>query len=262
MLSIYRLPILTTFAGRRAELMTKAGSTIFCLPPTLYLTFFALTKEEAENLEREGISLDRKWKMCMERKTEKEEVVDPVAKGLVNDLARHMSCLQEQVDQVKRQLLQLILNQIVNTDKAATEVEPEGKSCSENATEKENFNIADTRPLSMCVEKTRKEGSKEDTGIACQTHCLSENVSSFLPSSQRMAGVGDNESKVSDEQSKAKVHHEHKVTMNNMGVVKSKETACALQGVVTIRPRIIKRQSKEGMAVTKAVKILALPGLA
>ena len=75
--------------------------------------------------------------------------------------------------------------------------------------------------MSMCVEKTRKEASEGDTGIACQTHCLLDNVSIFLPSSQRMAGVGDNElTRVSDEQSKEKVHHEHKMTTNNLGVVK------------------------------------------
>ena len=37
-----------------AKLITKAGSTLFCLPSSLNLVFIALTKEEAENLEWEG----------------------------------------------------------------------------------------------------------------------------------------------------------------------------------------------------------------
>ena len=82
----------------------------------------------------------------MGRERRGDEVVDPVARGLVNDLARHMRCLQEQLDQVKTQQLQLILNQIVNTDRPTTEVEPTGKSWSENAIEKENSNMADAGP--------------------------------------------------------------------------------------------------------------------
>ena len=79
------------------------------------------------------------------RKIKEDEVVDLVARGLVGDLARHMSCLQEQVDQVKRQQLQLILNQIV---KATAEVETEEISCPENAKENGNLLLADSRPLS------------------------------------------------------------------------------------------------------------------
>ena len=121
-------------------------------------------------MEWEGVNLDRKWRMCMERerrKIKEDEVVDLVARGLVGDLARHMSCLQEQVDQVKRQQLQLILNQIV---KATAEVETEEISCPENAKENGNLLLADSKPLSMFdMGKTRngnpwflKESQGED----------------------------------------------------------------------------------------------------
>lgn len=221
------------------KLMTKAGSTLFIMPPNLNLAFIALTKEDAENMEWEGVSLDRKWRMCMGRERRGDEVVDPVARGLVNDLARHMRCLQEQLDQVKRQQLQLILNQIVNTDRPTTEVEPTGKSWSENAIEKENSNMADAGPQLMGDMETGKEGSLQGSG--------GETVSTFLPSEQRLkgdtiekgtAGNSDSESTrasllITDEKGEA---------MNKMKVLKSEETDCNFQGVVTIRPRIIKRQ--------------------
>ena len=245
------------------KLMTKAGSTLFCLPPSLNLAFIALTKKDAENMEWEGVSLDRKWRMCMERERRGDEVVDPVARGLVNDLARDMRCLQEQLDQVKRQQLQLILNQIVNTDRPITEVELTGKSWSENAIEKEISNVADAGPQLMGDMETGKEGSLQGSG--------GETVSTFLPSEQRLkgdtiekgtAGNSDSESTrasllVTDALPKAKVHQEFLGTlknvskgkvqeqgeaMNKMKVLESEETDCNFQGVVTIRPRIIKRQ--------------------
>ena len=105
------------------RLVTKAGSTLFCLPSSVNIAF-ALAKEEAEDMVMEGVSLDRKWRMCIERR--KEEVVDLVARGLVNDLAEHMSCLHEQLDQLKRQQLQLILDK--TKDKRKCWVCPQAQS--------------------------------------------------------------------------------------------------------------------------------------
>lgn len=209
------------------KLMTKAGSTLFCLPSSLNIVFIALTKEEAKNMEWEGVSLDRKWRMCMERERRKEEVVDLVARGLVNDLARHMSCLQEQLDQVKRQQLQLILNQII--DKPSTEVEPKGKSCSENAIEKkENSNT--------CNVEKGKEGPLQGSGGD------TDNASIFLPSAQETAGSTRGSGCASVTDKKSKVIQKQGKAVNVLEVSDSEETDCALQGVVTIRPRIIKRQ--------------------
>ena len=189
--------------------------------------------------------------MCMGRERRKDEVVDSVARGLVNDLAKHMSCLQEQLDQVKTQQLQLILNQIVNTDRPTTEVEPTGKSWSENAIEKENSNMADAGPQLMGDMETGKEGSLQgswgETG---------NNVSTFLPSEQRLTGdtiekgtarASDSESTrasllVTDVLPKGKVHQEQGEAMNKMKALEFEDTDSTLQGVVTIRPRIIKRQ--------------------
>ena len=52
------------------RLVTKAGSTLFCLPSSVNIAF-ALAKEEAEDMVMEGVSLDRKWRMCIERRKEK-----------------------------------------------------------------------------------------------------------------------------------------------------------------------------------------------
>ena len=212
------------------KLITKAGSTLFCLPPSPNIAFIALTKEEANNIELEEVSMNRNRR--------KEEVVDPVARGLVNDLARHMSCLQEQLDQMKRQQeqqLQLILNQIVNTDKPATELDRKGNSCSENAIERGNSN---PWPLVMCDIEKEKKGSLGDIGTY---------ASIVLPSAEGVPGVGNSKSAntsllATDSQPKAEVPKEHLGTANNIESLGSEETDCALQDIVTIRPKIIKRQ--------------------
>ena len=172
----------------------------------------------------------------MNRERRKEEVVDPVARGLVSDLARHMSCLQEQLDQVKRQLMQLTLN----TAKT-TKVESKSKGCSENAMKKGNSKMANPMPLfTGDVEKGNEEslqGSRVETG---------NDASISPPSAEGMPGVMNNKSTrasllSTDAEPKAKLHQKYPRTTNKMKISESDETNCALQGVVSIRPRIIKR---------------------
>ena len=230
-------------------------------------------------MEWEGVNLDRKWRMCMERerrKIKEDEVVDLVARGLVGDLARHMSCLQEQVDQVKRQQLQLILNQIV---KATAEVETEEISCPENAKENGNLLLADSRPLSKFdmgkmgngeslvsegvtrrgsnfrlsakgmagqmddIETTKREGSPVSDGDATSK-------STFIPRTHGMEGGGNTMEgemdnmvltraslQATEANPKREMHQEHGQTSSNMGSLDSPN-----QNIVTVRPRIIKRQ--------------------
>ena len=204
------------------KLITKSGSMLFCLPYSLN-GVFALTKEEAENMVREGVGLDTKWWMCREMK---EEVEDPVARK--SDLARHMSCLQEQLDQMKMlqlQLSELTLNCLKRlstltsgVEKPSSVVEPRSKSCSENSIESGNRDMADPRLMGE---------SEKDVSIS-------------LPGAQGMAKNSNKSTKdsccVSVADKNSTLIQEQRENADSL------ETGFALQEVVTIRPRIIKRR--------------------